>query len=109
MLLLSSYKALNDPYINQYRISNQYRTSYTVYTYTVCKGGGYGVLGLRQIKTCRKVLLHCFLQSYVSTDKTDQKLGDLHSVLLGAQVERGQSVLRLAVHLQILNYFYSKT
>ncbi len=31
---------------------------YTVYMYTVCKGrGGYGVLGLRQIKTCRKVPL----------------------------------------------------
>jgi hypothetical protein len=28
---------------------------YTVYTYTVCKGGAYGVLGLRQINTCRKV------------------------------------------------------
>jgi hypothetical protein len=26
---------------------------YTVYTYTVCKGGGYGVLGLRQINTRR--------------------------------------------------------
>ncbi len=31
---------------------------YTVYTYTMCKGGGrYGVLGLRQINTCRKVPL----------------------------------------------------
>jgi hypothetical protein len=29
---------------------------YTVYTYTVCKGG-YGVLGLRQIITCGKVPL----------------------------------------------------
>ncbi len=29
---------------------------YTVYTYTVC-GGGYGVLGLRQINTFRKVPL----------------------------------------------------
>ncbi len=31
---------------------------YTVHTYRVCimcKGGGYGVLGLRQINTCRKV------------------------------------------------------
>jgi hypothetical protein len=28
---------------------------YTVYRYTVCKGGGYGILGLRQIKTGRKV------------------------------------------------------
>jgi hypothetical protein len=29
---------------------------YTVYTYAVCKEGGrYGVLGLRQINTCRKV------------------------------------------------------
>ncbi len=27
------------------------------YTYTVCKGGGYGVLGLRQINTCREVPL----------------------------------------------------
>jgi hypothetical protein len=31
---------------------------YPAYTYTVCKGGGYGVLGLRQINTCRKVPLH---------------------------------------------------
>ncbi len=30
---------------------------YTVYTETVCKGGGYGVLGLRQINTCGKVPL----------------------------------------------------
>jgi hypothetical protein len=29
----------------------------SVYTYTVCKGKGYGVLGLRQISTCRKVPL----------------------------------------------------
>jgi hypothetical protein len=45
-------------------------------TYTVCKGGGYGVLGLRQINTCRKVslqvnfldneILHCLLRNYVS-------------------------------------------
>jgi hypothetical protein len=28
---------------------------YTVYTYTVRKEGGYGVLGLREINTCRKV------------------------------------------------------
>ncbi len=45
----------------------------TAYTYTVCNGGagGYGILGLRQINTCRKVLfqinfldddiLHCLL------------------------------------------------
>ncbi len=43
---------------------------YTVYTYTVCKGG-YGVLGLRQINTCRKLplkvnfldddIMHCLL------------------------------------------------
>ncbi len=30
---------------------------YTVYKYTVCKGGYYGVLGLRQMNTCRKVAL----------------------------------------------------
>ncbi len=30
---------------------------YTLYTYTVCEGWGYGVLGLRQINTCRKVPL----------------------------------------------------
>ncbi len=30
-------------------------TLYTLYTYTVCKGGGYGDLGLKQINTCRKV------------------------------------------------------
>ncbi len=30
---------------------------YTVYTYTVCKGGRVWVLGLRQIITCRKVPL----------------------------------------------------
>jgi hypothetical protein len=30
---------------------------YIVYMYTVCKGGGYVVLGLRQINTCRKVPL----------------------------------------------------
>jgi hypothetical protein len=30
---------------------------YTLYTYTVCKGG-HRVLGLRQINTCRKVHLH---------------------------------------------------
>jgi len=28
---------------------------YTVYIYTVGKGGGIGVLGLRQINTCHKV------------------------------------------------------
>ncbi len=51
---------------------------YIVYTYTVCNGGrGYGVLGLRQINTCRKVPLlvnffmatFCiaFYESYLST------------------------------------------
>jgi len=30
----------------------------TVYTYSVCSGGGYGVLGLRQINICREVPLH---------------------------------------------------
>ncbi len=32
--------------------------SILVYTYTLCKGGGYGVLGLRQMNTWRKVPLH---------------------------------------------------
>ncbi len=31
---------------------------YTVCTYTVCKGGGYGVLRPREINNCRKVPIH---------------------------------------------------
>ncbi len=48
-----------------------YVNKYTVYTYSVCSGGGYGVLGLRQINICREVpllvnflddnILHCLL------------------------------------------------
>ncbi len=35
-----------------------YVHKYNVFTYIVCKGGGgYGVLGLRQINTCLKVPL----------------------------------------------------
>ncbi len=47
-----------------------------VFTYTVYKGGGYGVLGLRQINTSRKAPLYvnyfrwghfAFYESYLST------------------------------------------
>jgi hypothetical protein len=41
------------PCVKKYTI---YSIQYTVYTYTVCKGE-YGVLGLRQINTCREVPL----------------------------------------------------
>jgi hypothetical protein len=35
---------------------------YTLYTYTVYKGGGYGVLGLRQISTCGKIPLQIIIK-----------------------------------------------
>ncbi len=49
----------------------------TVYTYTVWKrGGGHGVLGLRQISTCRKVPLKVNLLNY-----DDNILHILHCLL----------------------------
>ncbi len=40
---------------------------YTVYTYTVCKGGGGLGLGFRQINTCLKVTLHTGQFFYITT------------------------------------------
>jgi hypothetical protein len=61
---------------------------YTVYTYIVCKGGGYGMLGLIQINTCREVplqvkqfldddILHCLFDFYLSTFQVDLLLQEL--------------------------------
>ncbi len=40
---------------------------YTVYTYHYVRGGGYGVLGLRQINTCRKSF---YRSIFIMTKKT---------------------------------------
>jgi hypothetical protein len=50
--------------------------------YSVLRGGGYGVLGLRQINTCRKVPLQVhiwmmtfcivFYESYLSTEQSHE-------------------------------------
>ncbi len=52
-------------------LSLSHVNTYTVYTYTVCKGGGVWGSGLRQINNCHKVplqvtfldddILHCLL------------------------------------------------
>ncbi len=59
MLVLSThlYKLLPSNLLSGHLSPLPCVNKYTLYTYTVCKGEGYGVMGLRQINTCRKVPL----------------------------------------------------
>ncbi len=74
---------------------------HTVYTYTLC-GGGYGVLGLRQINTCRKAPLQNTIFSWKQF-----ALPSMSLIFLRSAASNYRVLIRCKIYISSANNFRS--